>query len=336
MKITGTDIAIGQISDAGVFRDVLDYIYPQISLPKKRSETVPAQHLDSLWVATVGGVPAGRFSIYRNENLRYNGHPAFCIGHYECVDDEATAATLLQHASQYIRDKGGEYIIGPMNGSTWENYRFATTSGQGFFLEALQHTYYVAQWRQSGFGVIAEYGSHMDCDLPCDEEKLRQSVRELAAVGIRIRKVDLPDFAAELRRMFALCAESFQYNFLFTPISEHDFIAKNLPVEPYLEPDLLWLACDANENIVGFIFALPDHENASTKTAIVKTLCRLPGAAYYWVVPALCNQLTQSARQRGYQRLIHAFMHKQNASMCVSARFSGLAFKEYVLLGKRL
>jgi len=329
-------VVIHQVKDIAAFQAPLEHIYPEHTLALKMRENVPSRGLESLWIASVDNIPVGRLSIYRNDELRYHGLRTFCIGHYECIHEEKIAHHLLQHAINCIQAVGGEYVVGPMNGSTWENYRFATTNKQTFFLEPLQWDYYLSQWLTYGFDVIARYESHLDEQLWYDEALLQAALTRLAASSIHIRKTDLAQFRDELPRLYKLCAGSFASNFLYTPISEDDFIQKYLPVEPYLDADLFWIACDATHKAVGFIFALPDYNDTTSRTAIVKTLCRLPGAMYQSIIPAIGNQLVKSARQKGYQRIIHAFMHQQNQSMQVSTRFSGSAFKEYRLLGKVL
>ncbi|MCU0355366.1 MAG: hypothetical protein MUD08_16760 [Cytophagales bacterium] len=311
-------------------------MYTEVELPQKLRESIPAQHLDSLWVVSENNRPVARFSVYKNPELSYENHDTWCVGRYECIDNQLVAQYTLQQAVDYIRQKGGTYIIGPMNGSTWESYRFATTNDTTFFLEPLQRDWYATQWTNNGFAVLAGYESHIDEALLYDEPQLQYATEQLRSVNIELRSIDLAGFHSELKKMYALCSQVFQSNFLFTPTDLQAFSQKYLPIQPYLDADLFWLACDANQNIVGFLFAVPDHSDTVNRTAIVKTLCRLPGAAYKSVTPALCNQFMKTVRQKGYRRVIHAFMHKQNPSMNVSARFSGHSFKEYVLLGKPL
>ena len=331
-----TNLLIEQTTQIDTFNSVLKSIYTETELPRKLRESIPARHLDSLWVVSENNRPVARFSVYKNPGLSYENYDTWCIGHYECIDNQSVANFALQKAVDYIRQKGGTYVIGPMNGSTWESYRFATTNDTIFFLEPLQRDWDATQWTDNGFQVLAGYESHIDEALLYDEAQLQYATEQLRSVHIELRSIHLTDFPSELGKMHTLCSQVFQSNFLFTPTDLQTFSQKYLPIQPYLDADLFWLAYDANQNIVGFLFAVPDHSDTVNRTAIVKTLCRLPGSAYKLVTSALCNQFMKTIRQKGYRRVIHAFMHKQNPSMNVSARFSGHSFKEYVLLGKPL
>jgi len=336
MIVSPTVLSIEQITDLQAFHAVLKSIYTESEISLKTREMIPSQYLDSLWVVSENNAPVARFSVYHNPDLSYNHHKTWCIGHYECIDNQTVADFALQKAVDYIRQKGGAYIVGPMNGSTWENYRFATTNDKTFFLEPLQRDWYAIQWQQNGFAIIAGYESHTDDALWYDETQLQHAIEQLRLNAIELRTVDLSDFDGELTKLYALCSRVFTQNFLFTPTTAQLFSQKYLPIQSYLDADLFWLACDANQNVVGFLFAVPDYNDTVTKTVIVKTLCRQSGADYKWVTPALCTQFMKTVWQKGYRRVIHAFMHKQNPSMNVSARFSGHSLKEYVLLGKPL
>ncbi len=325
-----------KVQDTAVFQQVVEHFYPKEVWPLKLRESIPALHLDSLWVVYRDGQPVGRFSVYENPELSYQGLKTICLGHYECIADNSVARFLLENAASYCQQKGAKYVIGPMNGSTWENYRLATTNATTFFLEPLQQDYYASQWQQNGFETLATYESHLDTKLVYDESILQAVTQRLQASNLMLRQLDMQRFEEELKRIFALCNRVFQDNFLYSPITEEAFVQKYLPLKPYLDADLCWLVSNENQEVAGLLFAIPDHLDTSGKTVIVKTLCRLPGGKYQSVIPALGNQFVKTAKEKGYQRVIHAFMHQRNASIQVSNHFSGHAFKQYVLFGKRV
>ena len=67
----------------------------------------------------------GRCSVYINSELKYEGSNTASIGNYECIDDENASAYLIRYVTDICRNKGIKNIIGPMEGSTWNKYRFS-------------------------------------------------------------------------------------------------------------------------------------------------------------------------------------------------------------------
>lgn len=336
MMATFQHLSIRLVSDVQLFHAAAKEMYAETVWPIKLRESIPTLHLDSLWLVYKAEKVVARISVYENKELSYQGLKTFCLGHYECVNDATIARFLLEEATRYCHQKGAECIVGPMNGSTWENYRFALSNDTIFFLEPLQKDYYASQWQQNGFEPIATYHSHLDTDLNYNETILQAVTQRLHAGNMTLRKLDKHRFKEELTSIFVICNHVFQDNFLYSPITEEAFVQKYLPLKPYLDADLCWLVSTDNQEVAGLLFAIPDHLDTSGKTVIVKTLCRLPGGKYQSVIPALGNQFVKTAREKGYQRVIHAFMHQRNASIHVSDRFSGKGFKEYVLFGKKL
>ena len=109
---------------------------------------------------------SGRLALYENKDLVYNNTPSITIGNYECIDDNKASAILLESAFDLARQKGYKYIIGPMNGSTWKNYRFMDDQTNPlFFTENLHQPYYTRQFTENGFGAISNYISQVDTKL---------------------------------------------------------------------------------------------------------------------------------------------------------------------------
>jgi len=149
------------------------------------------QHLHSCYVLKMEGEVKGRFAIYENTELKFKGQQAICIGSYECVDDESVAKILLQHAKDICRDRGYSIAIGPMNGSTWNSYRFRMNSTIPFFLEPNQSVGYNAQFEKNEFETIATYVSNTDEELDFDTVKLQKFQEHFELKGAKIRNFNL-------------------------------------------------------------------------------------------------------------------------------------------------
>ncbi|MBL0098611.1 MAG: hypothetical protein IPP46_20610 [Bacteroidetes bacterium] len=130
-------------------------IYPADSIWLKQSQKQPGNFLEACYLYLEGEEVKCRASLYHNPLLTYEHKKSRCIGNYEAVEDDKYGLALLQQIEADAKASGSEYLIGPMNGSTWENYRFSTDHNHpNFFLEPWHPLYYNRHFLKAGFTVI--------------------------------------------------------------------------------------------------------------------------------------------------------------------------------------
>ncbi|HET6989892.1 MAG TPA: hypothetical protein VFJ43_01155, partial [Bacteroidia bacterium] len=123
-------------ADFHLFENFPKEIYPSDSIRFKLPESINGEYLHSCYMITVDGKPQARVALYNNPYLKYQGKKSFCIGNFESVDNAEISDRLLNHVSAEAKKLGAEFLIGPMNGSTWDNYRFSVHNNHSnFFLE---------------------------------------------------------------------------------------------------------------------------------------------------------------------------------------------------------
>ncbi len=283
-----------------------------------------------------GDKPCGRLALYENKDLIYNNSSAIAIGNYECIDDNVASSKLLESAFAIARQKGYNYVIGPMNGSTWKAYRFMDDQSKPlFFSENLHQPYYPQQFTDNGFGAISHYLSQVDTELVYG--KYLYLKERFDKEQIQIRPIDMNNLEKELLLLYDLCSEVFLSNFLYTPINPNEFLGLYLPLMPLLKPDMIILAEDTQTGkLAGFIFAIPDLYDAAKKSIIVKTLARNPARKYAGITQLLCDLIMKYASVNNITKVYHAFMHVQNKSVNVSTKFSGDDYRCYTLYGREI
>jgi GNAT superfamily N-acetyltransferase len=318
----------------------------------------PDAHLTS---RDAGGALRARCSCWWQHVPQLDGHTVGTIGHYAASAAAAEAGAgvaLLEEACQRLRDAGCTIAIGPMDGNTWRRYRFVIERGEepAFFLEPDQPAAWVEDFRAAGFSELATYTSALNDDLAQDDPRLRTAAARLAERGITIRAFDpTPARAdADLRRIFTLSLASFSRNFLYTPIGEHEFIEQYRAVLPVVRPELVLLA-ERGDDLVGFLFAIPDMLQArrasagtgagagaggaagagAIDTIIIKTVAVAPGAAHAGLGSVLVGMVQREAHARGYRRAIHALMHERNVSQNISRRYAR-TIRRYALFARSL
>ena len=256
------------------------------------------------------------------------------IGHYAAADRLAGEA-VLRRACELLEAVGCATAVGPMDGTTWRRYRFIIERGYepAFFLEPDHPGDWPEHWSSAGFSRLATYTSAVTHQLDVDHTYISGVHARLSSAGISIREFDSAQADAELRRIYRLATLSFSRNFLYTPISEDDFLEDSRALLPILRPELVLLAERAGVP-VGFLFAVPDILD-SRDTVIIKTTAVDPRASGQGVAGALVALVHRRAGQLGYRRAIHALMHETNVSRRISDRYAR-TFRRYALLSKVL
>ncbi len=257
------------------------------------------------------------------------------IGHFRAQDAES-GAELLRRACARLVERGCKRAVGPMDGSTWHDYRLVTERGAepAFFLEPDTPAHWTGCFARAGFGVLARYRSGLQDDLAVDEARLAGVARRAAAAGIRLRHFDPDRAGRDLGAMHALALEAVRDAFLFSPISRAAFAAQYARVLPFVRAPLVQLAEQGGE-LVAFLFALPDALEPVPRTVILKTVAARRGRACAGLAQLLAARAAASARSMGFRRAIHALMHEGHVSRNWSAR-SARVIRRYALLGKAL
>ena len=307
--------------------DELSRIEGLSALPPFNPEDVICHSPDAHWILlNVDGRPTGRYSLWWRKSPPCAGHRPGLIGHY-AVRDGSDAHQLLRHACAELVKVKCTLAIGPMDGNTWHRYRFITERGSEppFYLEPDNPDDWPEHFAEFGFTSLAGFISRLNSDLTYEDPRAKRAEERLAAIGIRIRPLDLRCFDEELRRIYTVAELGFRNNFLYTPLSETEFIAQYRYLEPHVRPELVLIA-ELAKRPIGFIFAIPDLLQARCgqpiNTAIIKSVAVLPERAYAGLGAYLVARCQTAARELGYKRIIHALMHESNISRNISGRFT--------------
>ncbi|MEO0587505.1 MAG: GNAT family N-acetyltransferase [Planctomycetota bacterium] len=253
--------------------------------------------------------------------------------------DPSAAAAVLRHAVAELATAGVEAVIGPMRGSTWQRYRLVTERGERpqFFMEPWTTDDDRSAFEESGFAPIAHYFSSEVTALSIEDPRLVRVEQRLAKLGVDLRPIDPARFDHDLDAVYRLSVAAFERNPFYSPIGREAFVAMYRPIRRHLVPDLVTLA-ERGDELVGFVFGLPDLEQAARgepiDTAVIKSLARASDRVYSGLGALLLQRCQQAAQRLGYQKAIHALMHEDNASLRVSDRYAR-PFRRYALYGRR-
>lgn len=272
-------------------------------------------------------------------NSQIDGGKAVLFGNYHCdIKHLKIGELVLQNAIQWAKNQGFSSIIGPMNGSTWDSYRFKVSGRRNFLGDLRLNSKYAQQWEAQGFEVFSKYLSTQLSYSEQESERYFQRKLQLEKAGVVFRCIDMSRWEDELRRIYLLSLQSFKHNFLYSDITWEAFLNQYQPLKSSLDPKWILLAENGlNQELIGFLFAYPDlHSRSEQPTLIVKTVARQE--SYRWSGLGLVMTLIiqQQANELGINHFIHAFMHEDAVSANCSDSMNAEVIAEYVLLRKKL
>jgi len=219
-----------------------------------------------------------------------------------------------------------------MDGSTWNNYRFVSEQTKApFLLETTSDDYYITQYKDLGYEVLASYFSQETYELTENWQKTRNRYQFFLEHGMTFDKFDLSVAKQEFQELATFCNAAFRKNFFFSPIKEEDFVEKMMQVIPILNPEYTIIARSEGA-IAGFFFAYQDLHNKEEKSLVIKTLARDIDRPFGGLGAVLTSIGMEAAIRDGFTHCIHALMIDHNASAILSDKYNGRIRSRYELL----
>ncbi|MCU0293923.1 MAG: hypothetical protein MUF10_18395 [Thermoanaerobaculaceae bacterium] len=215
-----------------------------------------------VFLARRGGRVVGRIVAILNRayNAFHQDRAGF-FGFFECEDDQAAAGELLAAAADWLRGKGCDCMLGPVNPST--NYE-AGLLVEGFDTPpTVMMTYNPRRYQElleaTGLEKAKDLFAYLSEVHPASLDRLakfaeRTSKRE---PELESRSVDMRRFHEEVAQVRAIYNSAWEKNWGFVPASDAEFAVLARELKPLVDPDLVRLSFFAGEP-AGFLLALPD------------------------------------------------------------------------------
>lgn len=223
-----------------------------------------------LFLAYNGTKIVGRIAaIVNNNHNQFNNANDGFFGFLDAVDDEETFRALTDAAAKWLKEKGMNTIIGPVNPSTNETCGMLI---EGFdsspmIMMTYNHPYYNVQLQNLGFGKKTDLIAYALEKGNLNEKSMRlmDAFRaRLAQKNITIRSGNLKNFRQEVDGLRKVYNEAWDKNLGFVPMTdaEFDYMAKDMKL--VLDPDFC-LVAEHEGNLVGFALCLPDINQVQKK-----------------------------------------------------------------------
>ena len=295
---------------------------------------------DLRFVVETGGRERSRCSAWYRQAPALRGERVGVIGHY-AAGDERAGRRVLEHACRALARHGCTVSIGPMNGSTWHDYRLVVEgSGEPAFLgEPSNPLGYAEHFSSCGFSPLALYRSALQEDLRLEHPRFKAARRHMQELGVRLRCLNRQALDADLSRIFHIAQLAFSRAFLYTAIDEVAFRAQYQPRFRAIPAELVLLA-EYRGQAVGFVLAMPGRLRAQPRrpvdTVVLKTLAVIPHPRYAGLGHVLALSAVMVARELGYERAIHALIHEANRPCMALSRRYGRCIRRYALFARKL
>jgi GNAT superfamily N-acetyltransferase len=219
------------------------------------------------------GEPVGRITAQIDRRWdQYQGGSDGQFGFIEAEDDPAIFEALLGAAEAWVRERGRERLVGPMD--------FTTNDEVGLLIEGYEvHPYILEPWHPPYYRVRIEalgYGKTMDLLMWNLEmgglkkgDAFADAIHAVADKvesehGITVRNMNKRDLEAEIGRFMEVYNSAWEKNWGFVPITDEEiaFQAKNL--KQILDPRWAFMA-ERDGEILGAALSLPDINQVTKK-----------------------------------------------------------------------
>ncbi len=215
----------------------------------------------ALFLARKDGKILGR--IMASDDPNYNSlHESNvgCFGLFECIDERDVSAALFEAAASWLRKRGRDEMIGPIDYSTnyvcgllIDGFQFPPT-----ILTAHNPPYYRQLIESCGFTKAKDWYAWWFADPSKVVGHLRRlATRVHRQRPVTLRSANLKNLRDESRRLREIYNQAWEKNWGFVPFTAAEIEFMTHELKPLLVPEFAWIAEIGNEP-VGLTLCLPD------------------------------------------------------------------------------
>jgi hypothetical protein len=225
------------------------------------------------FLARRDGRPVGRISAQVDRRWdEFQGGNDGWFGFFETEDDAETAASLLEAASAWLRERGRERMLGPAD--------FTTNDECGLLIEGFEHAPLILQpWHPPHYREHVEgWGMTKTIDLLMWKlwlGKLKQGdqfhdfIEDAARKaegehGVKVRNVNKRELDDEFRELMTVYNEAWGSNWGFVPITDEERRFQTQNLKPVLDENWTMVA-EIDGEVVGGAITLPDINQVLAK-----------------------------------------------------------------------
>ena len=208
-------------------------------------------------------------AIYNTNHNKFNNVNEGQFGFFDCINDQEVANKLFQEAEAWVKNKGANNIVGPINLSTNDSVGLLV---EGFdrppmAMMPYNYPYYQDLIVNAGFAKKVDLRAY----LVNKENSNKRSVllldkleARLERSGIRLREINMKDFANEAEKIKKVYNKAWDKNLGFVPMTDDEFMHTAKDLKMIVDPRYCLVAEKDNE-LVGFALGIPNINEIQIK-----------------------------------------------------------------------
>jgi GNAT superfamily N-acetyltransferase len=210
------------------------------------------------------GRAVGRISAQVDRILNeFQGNDWGLFGFFECENDQQVADALLEAAAAWLRERGRDRMVGPMD--------FTMNDENGFLVEGHDrlpviltnwtHPYYLTLMERAGMTKAMDTLMwHLEIE---GRDRVHPAIWRVAArveskYGITVRPMRKRDMEAEIDRFLTIYNAAWERNWGFSPLTEREVRHYAKTLKPLLDEHWAFIA-EKDGEVVGAALSVPDY-----------------------------------------------------------------------------
>ena len=258
-----------------LYEDVEQWVPPLISERKHhldRRKNPYFEHAEAeYFLARRGSLIVGRITAQVDERFNeFQDNDWGQFGFFESENDPEVAAALLDAAREWLRARGRDHMIGPLD--------FSTNHECGVLVEGHERSPQVLEnWHFPYYdSLLKGCGLNKEMDLfkwslhVSGRDKVHPMIFKFAEQlepkhGITIRGMRRRDMSAEIGRFIEIYNDAWEKNWGFVPLTDAEIKHSAKEMKPILDENWAMVAETAEGETVGVALTLPDYNQVLSK-----------------------------------------------------------------------
>lgn len=221
------------------------------------------------YLAYRDGEIVGRIAaIINHEHNKFHNDKMGFFGFLEAVNDQTVFEMLLNTVKGWLKERGCERMMGPMNPSTNDECGFLIDGFDTppYFMMTHNLPYYPQIMEALGYQKAKDlYAYYIDQEIVKLGDRLQRIGDKIRKdFPIHIRCADLKNFRQELELIRSIYNDAWARNWGFVPMTpaEFDYVANDF--KKIIDPGLVLIG-EYKGEAVGFLLAMPDYNRIFKK-----------------------------------------------------------------------
>lgn len=204
----------------------------------------------------------GRVTAHIDWNyVRYHSEKTGFFGFFDCIEDQGVASALLDRASGFLREKGMNKMLGPMNFSTNDEVGVLVKGFDSMpsIMMPYNYPYYGSLLMECGYRKAKDlfaYYAEYDGKIPGSIERVSERVKKRS--GVYLRNLDMKNFQADLSIIREIYNSAWENNWGFIPMTQEEVAYLGNNLKKIVDSKIAFFACMEGRH-VGFFIAIPDY-----------------------------------------------------------------------------